>query len=178
MFDYKIPTVYESQLNIINAGTLYYAISEWKLLRYVNHSVRETNGRFNINMSSYQYRDSHYKDIMEIPISGKTNFILRRDPGNFHRKCSIGPRGVFIYFRTWLLTPLGVTVLGLGAFNNHQEHIKASLVGSWYYTLMSGPAQVMDTCCSAYSCLWLSFNTSIRTRYVLWWFAWNSKLER
>ena len=48
-------------------------------------------GRLNINMSSYQYRDSHFKDrtvsqtvlslTLESPHLGKTVFILRRGPG-------------------------------------------------------------------------------------------------
>ena len=54
---------------------------------------QEWGVHLNIKMLSYQYRDSHYKDkmasrlfymfIMEIPILGKTFFILRRGPGSW-----------------------------------------------------------------------------------------------
>ena len=42
--------------------------------------------RLNIKTSSHQHRNFHYRNklifIMEIPIPGKTVFILRRDPGS------------------------------------------------------------------------------------------------
>ena len=60
----------------------------------------ETQGRLNIKMSSYQYRDPHVKDktvsptvlslTWETTYMGKTVFILRRGPGSLSVIMGVG----------------------------------------------------------------------------------------